>query len=118
MIRVLNNGANGRMGRAMASGILKQDDIEIVAAVDVKGIGTDMGILAGNTSIGVPVENNLQEAIERTKPDVMLDFTNPQAIMKNIRIALTNSIACVVGTTGLTEANLSEIETLSKEKMG
>lgn len=114
MIRVLNNGAFGRMGRAMASGILQQEDMEIVAAVDFKGAGADMGELAGSTAIGVKVEDDLETAIKRCKPDVMLDFTNPQAIMKNIRIALSNGVACVIGTTGLSEANLAEVDSLSR----
>jgi 4-hydroxy-tetrahydrodipicolinate reductase len=113
MIRILNNGASGRMGRAMASGILKQEDMQIVAAVDVKNAGADMGELAGGTAIGVLCEDDLEAAIKRTRPDVMLDFTNPQAVMKNIRTALGKGIACVIGTTGLTEADLAEAETLA-----
>ena len=47
MIKILVNGASGRMGRAMASKILLENDMEIVAAVDVKGAGADIGILPG-----------------------------------------------------------------------
>ena len=42
MIKILVNGASGRMGRAMASKILLEDDMQIVAAVDVKGAGVDI----------------------------------------------------------------------------
>jgi 4-hydroxy-tetrahydrodipicolinate reductase len=113
MIRILNNGACGRMGRAMASGILKQEDMSIVAAVDVKGAGSDMGVLTGGPTIGVVVEDDLTAAIKRTQPDVMLDFTNAQAALKNIRVALEGGVACVIGSTGLTENDLTEIADLA-----
>lgn len=114
MIRILNNGACGRMGRAMASNILQEEDMNIVAAVDVKGAGADMGILTGGPAIGVIVEDDLEAAIKRSRPDVMLDFTNAQAAIKNIRTALTNGVACVIGSTGMTEDNLAEIADLAK----
>ena len=114
MIRILNNGASGRMGRAMASHILQEKDMEIVAAVDVKGAGADIGQLSGGEANGILIEDDLEKAIKRTHPDIMLDFTNPQAVMKNIRIALNNGVACVVGTTGLSDENLQEIDALAK----
>ena len=114
MIKILVNGASGRMGRAMASKILLENDMEIVAAVDVKGAGADIGISTGNPAAGVLVEDNLEAAIKRTNPEVMLDFTNPQAVMKNIRTALSNGVACVVGTTGLSESDLKEADNLAR----
>ena len=114
MIKILVNGASGRMGRAMASKILLENDMEIVAAVDVKGAGADIGISTGNPATGVLVEDNLEAAIKRTNPEVMLDFTNPQAVMKNIRTALSNGVACVVGTTGLSESDLKEADDLAR----
>ena len=93
MIKILVNGASGRMGRAMASKILLEDDMQIVAAVDVKGAGVDIGEATGNPATGVLIEDDLETAIKRTQPQVMLDFTNPQAVMKNIRTALSNGVA-------------------------
>jgi 4-hydroxy-tetrahydrodipicolinate reductase len=113
MIKILVNGAAGRMGKAMAANILAQDDMQIVGAVDLKCLGTDIGELTGSQAIGVKIENELDAALKRIKPDIMLDFTNPQIIMKSIRTALSNGVACVVGTTGLTEENLQEADALS-----
>ena len=39
----------------------------------------------------------------------MLDFTVPQAVMENLRIAQTHRVAAVVGT-GLTKTDLTELE--------
>jgi len=114
MIKILTNGAFGRMGRAMSSKMMAEDDMQVVAAVDVKGIGCDLGEICGMGANGVKIQDDLEAAIKSAKPDVMLDFTNPQAVMKNIRIALSNNVACVVGTTGLSDENLAEIDALAK----
>lgn len=39
----------------------------------------------------------------------MVDFTRPEVVMNNLRIALQNGVCPVVGTTGLSEADLAEI---------
>lgn len=113
MIKVLVNGAAGRMGKAMSLGIIGEPDMEIVAAVDVKQVGADLGFLTGADPIGINIKNDLADAIKHSCPDVMLDFTNPQAVLKNIRLAVSEGLACVVGSTGLSERDLSELEQLS-----
>ncbi|MGI5891497.1 MAG: 4-hydroxy-tetrahydrodipicolinate reductase [Bacillota bacterium] len=114
-IRVLVNGATGKMGRVMSAGIAKQPDMEIVSAVDVKLAGLELGNLCGIEPLGIAIEEDLAKAIEKNKPDIMVDFTNPQAVMKNVQIALPLKVACVVGTTGLSQTEMTEVERLTKE---
>lgn len=114
-IRVLINGAAGKMGRAMSAGIAKESDMKIVAAVDFKFAGHDLGTACGMEPLNVMIEEDLEKAISRTKPDVMVDFTNPQAVMKNIRIAVPQKVACVIGTTGLSQNDLQEVAKLTDE---
>lgn len=102
-IRILYNGAAGKMGRLMTNGMLGEEDMQLVAAVDVRHVGEDAGVLAGCGPCGVLIEDDLTAAIERVRPDVMLDFTTPHVIQDSLRIALTHGVACVVGTTGLTD---------------
>ena len=112
-IRILYNGAAGKMGRLMTNGMLGEDDMQLVAAVDVQHVGEDAGTLCGRGPCGVLIENDLTAAIERVKPDVMLDFTSPHAIQESLRIALTHGVACVVGTTGITDECYQMAEELS-----
>lgn len=114
-IKVLVNGAAGKMGRAMSAGIAKESDMKIVAAIDFKFTGHDLGTACGIEPLKVMIEEHLEKAISRTKPDVMVDFTNPQAVMKNIRIAVPLKVACVVGTTGLSQNDLQEVGKLADE---
>lgn len=102
-IRILYNGAAGKMGRLMTHGMLGENDMELVAAVDVRQVGEDAGALSGRGKCGVLIEQDLAAALERTKPDVMLDFTTPHVVQDSLRAALTRGVACVVGTTGLSD---------------
>jgi 4-hydroxy-tetrahydrodipicolinate reductase len=114
-IKVLVCGASGRMGKEAIKAILIAEDLELVAAVDVKHSGTDVGFLVGLEPAGIKIFEDLSTAIKIAKPQVMVDFTNPQAVLKNTKTALEHGVHAVVGTTGLTDEELSEIEQLSSE---
>lgn len=112
-IRVLLNGAAGKMGLAMAAFILADPGFELAAGVDIAAAGRDVGELAIGKKCGVLIENELAKAIDKAKPDVMLDFTDPDTVGEGVRTALSKGLDCVVGTTGLTDAELEEADVLA-----
>ena len=93
MIKVLVNGALGRMGRTVADAVNNDSELELVGVVD---------IFDGEVC-GLTVEKNLADALDLLKPDVMVDFTRPDSVFKNVMIALEKKVSPVVGTTGLTD---------------
>lgn len=93
MIKVLVNGAQGRMGRTVLDAVKNDSELELVGAVDIFGGEID----------GVKVETNLETAIDSHKPDVMVDFTRPDSVFKNVMTALEKKVSPVVGTTGLSD---------------
>jgi 4-hydroxy-tetrahydrodipicolinate reductase len=97
------------MGRTVVQAVLEQPDMALAAAVDVVHVGEDVGTVTGVGDLGVSIEHNLETAAESGAPDVMVDFTQPAAVMGNIRCALARRIACVVGTTGLSDDDLAEV---------
>lgn len=107
MIKVLVNGALGRMGHTVVQTVLKQEDMELVGAVDVFG--------AGKTVEGRPVDTNLGAALAAHKPDVVVDFTRPDVVMNSLRLILNAGINAVVGTTGFTPENLEELKGLAEK---
>jgi 4-hydroxy-tetrahydrodipicolinate reductase len=109
-LRILINGASGKMGRIIGAGIMREKDMEITAAVDIKEQGMDFGVLCASESSGVLIESNLDKAIAESRPQIMLVFTAPQAVKKAIKTALVNKVACVIGTTGLDEREKDEIK--------
>ena len=92
MIKIIVNGAKGKMGLETVKAVQKEADLELVAQTD---LGDD---LAG--------------AIKKAKADVVVDFTLPKAVMGNIRTILAGGAHGVIGTTGLTDENLSEVKLL------
>ena len=93
MIKVLVNGALGRMGRTVVAAVKADSELELVGAVD---------IIAGEVD-GVKVETNLDAALKNFAPDVMVDFTRPNVVFQNVMTALENKVSPVVGTTGLSD---------------
>ena len=98
MTTVLVNGACGRMGRTVVKAVLDDKELQLVGAVDVRG-GADTGALAGYAENGILVETDLAAALERLKPEVMIDFTRPDVVFGNVRTALGHHVSPVVGTT-------------------
>lgn len=116
MIKVLVNGAGGRMGQAVVAAVLDDEETELVAAVDIHG-GIDVGELVGKGVCGVIMETSLEDAIYVHKPDVMIDFTRPDVVFDNVCTALEKNVSPVVGTTGLSDEEKEKIAQLA-EKTG
>lgn len=114
MIKVLVSGACGRMGQAVVKAVMEDPELQLVSAVDIVG-GADAGEMVGLGKSGVIVATDLAQAIDDTKPEVMVDFTRPDVVFNNVVLALKKQVAPVIGTTGLSAEQKAELEALSKE---
>src|SRR5690554_6432103 len=112
-IKVLVSGAYGRMGREGVKGGWARNDMELVGATEKDGVEKDACQVVGLEKSGVIISADLPKTLAETKPQVMVDFTTPLAVMENIRHAAEAGVAGVIGTTGLTQENLDEIERLA-----
>jgi 4-hydroxy-tetrahydrodipicolinate reductase len=113
-IKVAINGALGNMGREVVRAIHNDAELELVAAIDVNGKNSgDIGEVAGIGKNGVPIHNDMAATLQRIKPDVAVDFTSPFTVMQNIETVLAAGVRPVVGTTGITEADLEKIQAWS-----
>jgi 4-hydroxy-tetrahydrodipicolinate reductase len=115
-IRVAVTGARGKMGREVVKMVLEETDFELAAAVDANRPGTDAGLLVGREACGIILTPHLDAALAGANADVLVDFTVPQVVMDNVRTAIQYGVRPVVGTTGLSTADLEEIDTLLKRK--
>jgi len=115
-IKVAVCGACGRMGQEVIKTVNNQQDMELVAAIDVNNTGKDIGEITGNKPCGVIIENSLKDALLKSKADVVVDFTSPDIIYNSAKIALECGVRPVIGTTGLSDIQVKEIEKLSREK--
>ncbi len=114
LVKVLVNGACGRVGQAVVAAVLDDDELELVGAVDIRS-GMDIGELIGRKKIGVSVDGSLLDTIKRTKPEVMVDFTRPDVVFESACTALREKVSPVIGTTGLSEEQKAEIDKQARE---
>jgi 4-hydroxy-tetrahydrodipicolinate reductase len=91
------------MGRTVCAAITADPDCDLVATVDTE---------TGETISGIEVAGS-PDALLTAGADVAVDFTHPAAVMGNIRWCLAQGIHAVVGTTGLTPADLEEVGSLA-----
>ena len=90
-IRVGVLGARGRMGAEAVKAVTNASDLELVAELD----------------LGDSLEQLLS-----SKTEVVIDFTTPDSVMKNLEFLINNDIHAVVGTTGFDQGR---IDSLTKE---
>lgn len=114
-VKVMVAGALGRMGIETVKAIIQDNDLMLVAAVDIKARGETVADITGFKEYSMALENDLETVLDQMKPQVMIDFTNPQAVFNNVRHALTKGTTCIVGTTGLNEVELKQLERLALE---
>jgi len=114
-IAVLVVGACGKMGREVVKAVTAAEGMAVVAAVDVACTGEDIGTIAGTGPLGVKVQPDLAQAIRESGAQVVVDFTRPDTVMANLRIAVPLKVAAVVGTTGLSADNINELKALSAQ---
>ncbi|MNS12916.1 4-hydroxy-tetrahydrodipicolinate reductase [compost metagenome] len=116
MIRVVLAGAAGKMGKEVVKAIHGAKDIQLVGAVSPLHTGTDAGELAGIGPCGVLIESDLAALLAEARPDVMIDFTTPEAVKGNAILALEAGVRPVIGSTGLSPADLDELRALTESK--
>ena len=75
----------------------------------------DLGQVIGIQDIGIKIEgtNKLEEIILKYRPDVVVDFSRPEATLKNVEIISRIGVNLVIGTTGFSVMDLKRIETLA-----
>ncbi len=91
-------GAAGRMGSLIIKKAI-ENGINVSQAFDIVKVGLDVGEVAGVGSIGVRIEDD----ISNLDSDILVDFTTPEASIKNAKFASEKGVKLVIGTTGFNE---------------
>ncbi len=108
MTRVAVVGAAGRMGREVVRAALRDESFELVGGIVELGsekLGFDLGELCGVGRIGVAATEN-----PPAEAEVLIEFTTPEATVEH----LSYRRPVVIGTTGLSEAQLTRVEAAAR----
>lgn len=100
-IKVAVCGSCGRMGQEVVKAVIKDEALELVAKIDL-------------ICVGEGIYENIEDALNDTKFDVLVDFTQPDSIFKNAKFCLEHGVRPVIGTTGLSDDQISELRMISK----
>jgi 4-hydroxy-tetrahydrodipicolinate reductase len=112
-IKVVVNGAFGKMGAEVLRAVSAESDMRVVGAVEFQP-ETDELILPGGGA--VPLGADIAVIIDKTSPDVVVDFTNREASLPAVRIAMEKGVNLVIGSTGFSEAEVADMQRLAAEK--
>lgn len=119
MIRICLIGL-GKTGSEVARVLLEQEDFRLVSAVCRPGSpkeGKDLGEIIGcrDTGIIVTGADKLEEMVFKSKPDIAIDFSKPEATMKNAVILSKLKVNMVIATTGFSKFSLKKLYVLTKK---
>ncbi len=113
IIRVLVNGATGKMGVETVGAVSRQDDMTLVGAACRRDRGPTLSLPGGGEA---PLSVNLEELIKQTRPDVLVDFTNAVAGMEAALMGAAHSTNLIMGASGLTGDDLKQLDALARDR--
>ncbi len=114
-IKVLIAGGTGWAGSELSKGVFNNKKMELVGALSRKNKGQNLADLLKLGSGNIPIFENIEMALSKIDFDVLVEYTKPNIAKKNVIASLKNGKRVVIGTSGLTEKDYSEIEQTANE---
>lgn len=103
MVKVIMHGCNGHMGQVITDLAAKDENVQIVAGIDV----------VDNKENGYPVFTNIFDC--DVEADVIIDFAAAIAVDNLLKFSKERKLPVVLCTTGLSEQQLSDMKEAGKE---
>lgn len=111
-VRVVVSGT-GNVGREVIAALVGEADLELVGVIEKLSSEDTFSLPAGAGP--VPMGRDPAALLERTRPDVVIDFTNAEWTPLVADSALEWGVRLVIGTTGMPESWLDELEGRCRE---
>ena len=115
MIKVFIAGGAGWAGSALSKGVFNNQNMKLVGALSRKHKGKNLAKILNLSSSNIPIYDDIETALKEIDFDALVDYTKPNIAKKNILSALKKGKKVVIGTSGLTEKDYSEIEKTANE---
>ena len=103
MIKIILNGCGGRMGIVINKLVNENDEFTITAGVDIHK----------KNEFNYPVYKTISEI--KNEADVIIDFSNREALKPVLDYAIVNNVPAVLCTTGYSKDDMDEIISASKK---
>ena len=112
-IRVVVSGT-GNMGREVLAAVAREADLEPAGVIEKFSSEDELALPDGAGTI--PLSADPASLLDRTKPDVVIDFTNAEWTPHVARAALDRGVRLVIGSTGFPDQWLDSLEAECRER--
>lgn len=106
-VRVCLAGATGWIGKPLVVAINQSEDMQLVAAVARSSAAQKIG--------DVVISASIDEAL-KVPSDVFVDYTSATAVKENVLRAIAAGRHVVIGSSGLSDNDLAEIDKAARDK--
>jgi 4-hydroxy-tetrahydrodipicolinate reductase len=116
MTRVAIIGVTGRMGQALVRAASDVPDVSVsggVASAASRGVGRDIGELAGIPALGIRATNDLASVLSQS--DVAVDFSRSEATAANLAACRAARKPLLIGTTGFDAEVSGDVEKAARD---
>ena len=114
MVRTIITGAAGRMGMRLVALTQETEGLSLTGAIERNehpSLGKDAGEISQIGKTGILLSDDLQACLAQS--DVVIDFTGPSSCLANLDEVVKASKAMVIGTTGFSDQELTQLKTLA-----
>ncbi len=120
MIKLAITGCLGRMGSTVTKLILKDKSFYLLypfVKPNDRNIGKDIGetLGVGKYNSKIQGSDQMEKLFERERPDILIDFTQPDATVKFVETCSRYKVDMIIGTTGFTREQMNYIHELIKK---
>lgn len=109
----------GRTGQVIAGELIKSKEFDLVSVVakpDSNKSGRQLSeFMPCNQELVIADANSLIGEINHKRFQVAIDFTSPEACLKNARILAARGVYIVIGTTGFNKIQIYELKKLVEQ---
>ncbi len=113
-IKVVVYGASGRVGQEVVKAVCQEPETALVGAVDIKAPADKLSLPDGSGA--VPFSTDLASILESCRPEVVVDFSSGGATMPAVRTCAGRGVHMVIGATGYSAGDITEMENVTKTK--
>ena len=107
-------GATGWVGKPLCLAVSATDDLRLVGAVSPTHKGRNLKDVIGELDLDLAISGSVALALN-TPTDVLVDYTNANAVKANVMTAIHKGVHVVIGSSGLSDEDFVEINQAALE---
>ena len=102
MVRIILGGCSGRMGHVVRGIVDENEDMQVVAGIDIVQGDADFPVFSDAAECNIPA-------------DVIIDFSSPKALNGVLALAEEKQLAAVLCATGYSPEQIEQINAASQK---